>query len=106
MDLGRLPEARYTDSELALSDTEVTQADLDYVVGRIGQFTSDNRAGIERTLHRISCIRNRQGRIVGLTLRVGRAIYGVIDILLDTIESGQSILLLGQMCIRDRHEAQ
>ena len=96
MDLGRLPEARYTDSELALSDTEVSQADLDYVVGRIGQFTSDNRAGIERTLHRISCIRNRQGRIVGLTLRVGRAVYGVIDILLDTIESGQSILLLGR----------
>jgi stage III sporulation protein SpoIIIAA len=96
MDLGRLPEARYTDSELALSDTEISQADLDYVVGRIGQFTSDNRAGIERTLHRISCIRNRQGRIVGLTLRVGRAVYGVIDILLDTIESGQSILLLGR----------
>ena len=96
MDLGRLPEARYTDSELALSDTEISQADLDYVVERIGQFTSDNRAGIERTLHRISCIRNRQGRIVGLTLRVGRAVYGVIDILLDTIESGQSILLLGR----------
>ena len=96
MDLGRLPEARYTDSELALSDTEISQADLDYVVGRIGQFTSDNRAGIERTLHRISCIRNRQGRIVGLTLRVGRAVYGVIDILLDTIEFGQSILLLGR----------
>jgi stage III sporulation protein SpoIIIAA len=96
MDLGRQPEARYTDSELALSDTEVSQADLDYVVGRIGQFTSDNRAGIERTLHRISCIRNRQGRIVGLTLRVGRAVYGVIDILLDTIESGKSILLLGR----------
>lgn len=96
MDLGRLPEARYIDSELSLSDTEISQADLDYVVGRIGQFTSDNRAGIERTLHRISCIRNRQGRIVGLTLRVGRAVYGVIDILLDIIESGQSILLLGR----------
>jgi stage III sporulation protein SpoIIIAA len=96
MDLGRLPEARYADGELTLSDTEVSQADLDFVVERIGQFTSDNRAGIERTLHRISCIRNRQGRIVGLTLRVGRAVYGVIDILQDTIESGKSILLLGR----------
>ena len=96
MDLGRLPEARFTDSELMLSDVEVTDADIDYVVERIGEFTSDNRAGIERTLHRISCIRNRQGRIVGLTCRVGRAVYGVIDILEDIIESGQSILLLGR----------
>ncbi|HRX01557.1 MAG: AAA family ATPase [Anaerolineae bacterium] len=96
MDLGRLPEARFTDSELVLSETEVSDADIDYVVERIGQFTSDNRAGIERTLHRISCIRNRQGRIVGLTCRVGRAVYGVIDILEDIIESGQSILLLGR----------
>ena len=96
MDLGRLPEARFTDSELVLSDTEVSDADIDYVVERIGQFTSDNRAGIERTLHRISCIRNRQGRIVGLTCRVGRAVYGVIDILEDIVESGQSILLLGR----------
>ncbi|MEZ4769162.1 MAG: AAA family ATPase [Caldilineales bacterium] len=96
MDLGRLPEARFTDSELVLSDREVSDADIDYVVDRIGEFTSDNRAGIERTLHRISCIRNRQGRIVGLTCRVGRAVYGVIDILEDIIESGKSILLLGR----------
>ena len=96
MDLGRVPEARFTDGELVLRESEVTQSDLDDVVGRIGQFTSDNRAGIERTLHRISCIRNRQGRIVGLTMRVGRAIYGVSDILQDIIESNKSILLLGQ----------
>jgi stage III sporulation protein SpoIIIAA/predicted RNase H-like HicB family nuclease len=96
MDLGRVPEARFTDSETILREREISQEDLDFVVERIGQFTSDNRAGIERTLHRISCIRNRQGRIVGLTVRVGRAVYGVIDILQDIIESNQSILLLGQ----------
>jgi stage III sporulation protein SpoIIIAA len=96
MDLGRVPEARFTDGESILREREIDQDDLDHVVERIGLFTSDNRAGIERTLHRISCIRNRQGRIVGLTVRVGRAVYGVIDILQDIIESGQSILLLGQ----------
>jgi len=96
MDQGRVPEARFTDGETILRPREIDQTDLDFVVERIGQFTSDNRAGIERTLHRISCIRNRQGRIVGLTVRVGRAVYGVIDILQDIIESGQSILLLGR----------
>jgi len=96
LDLGRTPEARYTDGELTLSDTEVTHDDIGYVVERIGQFTDDNRAGIERTLHRISAIRNRQGDIVGLTCRVGRAVYGTIDILQDIIETGQNILLLGR----------
>lgn len=96
MDLGRLPEARFVDHELTLRDVEVSDTDLDFVVRRIGEFTADNRAGIERTLHRISCIRNRQGRIVGLTCRVGRAVYGVIDIVQDIIESGKSTLLLGR----------
>jgi len=96
LDLGRAPEARFVDHELILSPNEVTEADLNYVIERIGEFTGDNRAGIERTLHRISCIRNRQGRIIGLTCRVGRAVYGVIDIIEDIIKSGQSILLLGR----------
>jgi stage III sporulation protein SpoIIIAA len=96
LDLGRTPEARFTNGELTLSETEVTPEDIDYVVERIGQFTDDNRAGIERTLHRISAIRNRQGDIVGLTCRVGRAVYGTIDILQDIIESGENILLLGR----------
>ncbi|MGC8878878.1 MAG: AAA family ATPase, partial [Anaerolineae bacterium] len=96
LDLGRLPEARFTDKEVPLSDREVTHEDIAYVVQRIGQFTSDNRAGIERTLHRISAIRNRQGNIVGLTCRVGRAVYGTIDIIQDIIESGKNILLLGR----------
>ncbi len=96
LDLGRLPEARFVDRELVLSQREVSEDDLMYVIERIGTFTGDNRAGIERTLHRISCIRNRQGRIIGLTLRVGRAVYGVIDIIEDIVKSGQSILLLGR----------
>ncbi len=96
MDLGRAPEARFTDGDHRLLEREVTQADLDYVVSRIGEFTADNRAGIERTLHRISCIRNRQGKIVGLTCRVGRAVYGTIDIIRDIIESGKNVLLLGR----------
>jgi stage III sporulation protein SpoIIIAA len=96
LDLGRKPESRFTDGELTLSETEITCADLDYVIERIGQFTDDNRAGIERTLHRISAIRNRQGDIVGLTCRVGRAVYGTIDIIQDIIESGENILLLGR----------
>jgi stage III sporulation protein SpoIIIAA len=96
MDLGRVPEARFVDHELTLSEKEVSQEDLDYVISRISEFTGDNRAGIERTLHRISAIRNRQGKVIGLTCRVGRAVYGVIDIVEDIIKSGQSILLLGR----------
>ena len=96
MDLGRPPEARFVDHELVLRPAEITQTDLDHIIERIGLFTGDNRAGIERTLHRISCIRNRQGRIIGLTCRVGRAVYGVIDIIEDIVMSGQSILLLGR----------
>jgi stage III sporulation protein SpoIIIAA len=96
LDLGRLPEARYTDSETTLCDSEVTSAEIEYVVSRISTFDADNRAGIERTLHRISAIRNRRGNIVGLTCRVGRAVYGTIDIIEDIITSGKSILMLGK----------
>jgi stage III sporulation protein SpoIIIAA len=96
IDLGRQPEARFTDREVILSEREVTQADIDYVIQRIGKFMGDNRAGIERTLHRISAIRNRQGKIIGLTCRVGRAVFGTVDIVQDILESGQSLLLLGR----------
>ena len=96
LDLGREPEARYAGSFHFLSDQLVTQADLDYVVDHIGDFGEDNRAGIERTLHRISCIRNRKGKIIGLTCRVGRAVQGTIDIIRDLVESGRSILALGR----------
>lgn len=96
MDLGRLPEARYLTHEVALSEREVSPEDLEYVIDRVGDFGEDNRAGIERTLHRISAIRNRKERIVGLTCRVGRAVYGTIDIIRDIVESGKSLLLLGK----------
>src|SRR3989338_8652907 len=96
LDLGRVPTARYIDGEVILADAEITRADIDYVVARIGDFDADNRAGMERTLHRISGIRNRRGQVVGLTCRVGRAVYGTIEIIKDIVESGKSILLLGR----------
>jgi len=95
LDLGRVPTARFVDGEVVLLDREVTREDIDTVDHKIGDFDADNRAGMERTLHRISAIRNRRGTIVGLTCRVGRAVYGTIDIIQDLIESGQSVLLLG-----------
>ena len=96
LDLGRVPTARYTDGEVVLRDTEVRREEIQYVVDRVGEFDEDNRAGIARTLHRIAAIRNRKGDVVGLTCRVGRAVYGTIAIIQDIIESGDSILLLGR----------
>jgi stage III sporulation protein SpoIIIAA len=96
LDLGRVPTARFFYQEVVLSDVEVTHADIEYVVERIGEFDADNRAGLERTLHRIAALRNRRGHIVGLTCRVGRAVYGTTDIVQDLIESGKSLLLLGR----------
>jgi stage III sporulation protein SpoIIIAA len=95
MDLGRVPTARFNDGERVLDNREISREDLDYVVEKIGMFDADNRAGLERTLHRISGIRNRRGVIVGLTCRIGRAVYGTINILEDIIESGRSVLILG-----------
>ncbi len=96
MDFGRLPEARFFNGKrIELEHEPVTLGDINYAVNRVGDFTSDNRAGIARTLHRISCIRNRRGEIVGLTCRVGRSITGTIDIIRDFVESKKSILLLG-----------
>jgi len=96
LDLGRVPTARFMDHEVVLRQVEVAHPDIDYVVERISEFDADNRAGIERTLHRISAIRNRRAHIVGLTCRVGRAVYGTIDIIKDLIESGKSLLILGR----------
>jgi stage III sporulation protein SpoIIIAA len=96
LDLGRRPEARYPGSEVILLEREIIDADIDFVVDHIGTFGDDNRAGIERTLHRISAIRNRTGKIVGLTCRIGRAVYGTIEIISDFVESGKSILIMGR----------
>ena len=96
MDLGRLPEARFPDLVVQLSDKPVSHEDLSHALAMVGEFTDDNRAGIERTLHRISAIRNRNSQIIGLTLRVGRAIFGTIELLRDLIETGENLLLLGR----------
>ena len=96
LDLGRLPEARFPGRVLEIGDQRVSRDDLAAVVERVGRFGDDNRAGIERTLHRISAMRNRKGDVIGLTCRVGRAVIGTVDILRDVIEEGVSILLLGR----------
>src|SRR5579859_5855908 len=96
LDLGRLPEGRFPNREVILSDTPVSASDLSYVTGRIGVFGDDNRAGIGRTLHRISAIRNRRGEVVGLTCRVGRAVHGTVALIRDVVEQGRSILILGR----------
>ncbi len=96
LDLGRPPEARFFQREMILDSTEISESDIEFVASRVGTFGDDNRAGIERTLHRISAIRNRQGRIVGLTCRVGRAVFGTIKIIEDLIQSGKSVMLLGR----------
>jgi len=95
LDLGRIPTARFIDGEYELSDREVTEDDLRLIVEELGDFDDDNRAGIERSLHRISAIRNRRGKIVGLTVRIGRAVYGTIDIIADLVQTGQSVLIVG-----------
>lgn len=96
MDVGRLPMARYTSGDEILTETEVRYEDIDSVVNRVGMFDLDNRAGMERTLHRISAIRNRKDRIIGLTCRIGRAVFGTAEIIADLILSGKSILILGK----------
>jgi len=96
LDLGRVPEARFPRREVVLDPKEVDESDIDYVASRVSSFGDDNRAGIERTLHRISAIRNRKGRIVGLTCRVGRAIFGTIKVIEDLVQSGKGVLLLGR----------
>src|SRR5689334_21884331 len=95
LDLGRVPTARYLEGEVVLLEEEVNRDDIDTIVNNISTFDADNSAGLERTLHRISGIRNRRGDVVGLTCRVGRAVYGTIDIIQDLIESGQSVLIMG-----------
>jgi len=96
LDLGRPTEARFPQREIVLDPKEVTEEDIEYITSRISSFGGDNRAGIERTLHRISAIRNRKGRIVGLTCRVGRAVFGTMKIIEDLIQTGKSVLLLGR----------
>lgn len=96
LDLGRRPEARFIYGSEYLSQKIVSWQDIDYVTKRVSNFSSENRAGIERTLHRISCIRNRQLLINGLTCRIGRALFGAISVIRDLLESEKSILIVGK----------
>ena len=96
LDLGRPPEARFPSEQVSLSDIEVTHDQIAHVVDHVGHFGDDNRAGIERTLHRISVLRNRAGDPVGLTCRVGRAVYGSVRLIEDLVRSGKSVLILGR----------
>jgi stage III sporulation protein SpoIIIAA len=96
LDLGRRPEARFVTGTEYLSQKIISWQDIDYITKRISKFSNENRAGIERTLHRISCIRNRQFLINGLTCRVGRAVFGTISVVRDLLESEKSILILGR----------
>src|SRR4029450_4909401 len=96
LDYGRPAEARYRDRTERMPNVIVSELENDYVGKSIGDFGQDNRAGIERTLHRISCIRNRRGKIIGLTCRVGRAIFGTIATVEEIVKSDQSVLFLGR----------
>ena len=96
LDLGRRPEARFPGQAEYLSEQVISKTDLEHCIERVGTFGGDNRAGIEKTLHRISAMRNRAGTIIGLTCRVGRAVFGTVEMIRDLVEAGQSILLLGR----------
>ncbi len=96
LDLGRIPEARYPNKVITLGDQNLNREEIQAMVNHLGKFGGDNRAGIERTLHRISAIRNRQGEIIGLTCRVGRAVFGTVEIIRDLLNQGKSILLMGR----------
>ena len=96
LDLGRVPEARFPSGDVTLNQQEVSREDLDHLVQQVGDFGDDNRAGLERTLHRISAIRNRKGQVVGITCRAGRAVFGTIKIIEDLAFANKNILLLGR----------
>ena len=96
LDVGRRPEARFTNGASYLSYRNISWQDLEYVLKRLGKFSGDNRAGIEKTLHRISALRNRQGVVIGLTCRIGRAVFGTVTLICDMLEKKKSILLLGR----------
>ena len=95
MDIGHPPSIRFEEDHERLTDfNDVTDADLSHITGQIGEFNSDNRAGIEKTLHRISAIRSRQGKVLGLSIRVGRAVIGAIQLIEDLISEGKNLLIL------------
>lgn len=95
LDLGRYPELRFHGEPALVLEEPVSHEEIDYICQQLSGFSSENRAGIERTLHRISGIRNRRQEIIGLTCRVGKTTTGTIDIILDLLKQNKSMLLLG-----------
>jgi len=97
LDINRLPEVRHSGGRIdCLGIEPITQEDISYITNMVADFTSDNRSGIPGTLHRISAIRNRQGKIIGLTCRIGRVVTGTIACIKDFVIKGKSILFLGR----------
>lgn len=95
MDLGRKPLARFPSGDWVISEQPVKLEDLRHAISKVGDFSDDNRSGIDSSLHRISAIRNRKMQIIGLTCRVGRAVSGSAEIIRDLVEGGGSILVIG-----------
>ncbi|TKY50807.1 ycf45 protein [Spatholobus suberectus] len=95
MDLGRKPLARFPSGDWVISEQPIVHEDLRHAISKVGEFSDDNRSGIDRSLHRISAIRNRKMQIIGLTCRVGRAVGGSAEIIRDLVEDGGSILVIG-----------
>lgn len=97
LDLGRQPEIRHSDGSIDyLGEDNIVDEDIKYITERVQEFTNDNRSGIPGTLHRISAIRNRQAKIVGLTCRIGRVVTGTIACIKDFVVQNKSILFLGR----------
>jgi len=97
LDIGRTPEIRHAGGKIDYLGTDfVSDEDISYITARVQEFTSDNRSGIPGTLHRISAIRNRQGKIIGLTCRIGRVVTGTIACIKDICLLNKSILFLGR----------
>lgn len=96
MDLGRKPIARFPSGDFVICEQPVRHEDLKHAISKVGDFSDDNRSGIDSSLHRISAIRNRKMQIIGLTCRVGRAISGSAEIIRDLVEGGSSILVIGR----------
>jgi stage III sporulation protein SpoIIIAA len=97
LDLGRVPEIRRSDGKIEyLGRSLTTDLDINYLTEKIEDFASDNRSGIPATLHRISAIKNRKGKTIGLTCRIGRVVTGTIFCIKDIVLKNKSILFLGR----------
>ncbi len=96
LDIGRVPEVRHAGGKIEKLQCDlVNDEDISFITSHLQEFTHDNRSGIPGTLHRISAIRNRQGKVVGLTCRIGRVVTGTIACIKDICTQGKSILFLG-----------